>query len=307
MFRVNSSLVLLPRCLPIELSLVLGTIIANRLATNEAGPWRKALTALVEFHAQMAAQNKVITMIAPEVPWPLDAVLWVYPGKRAYGRGELIVWELKLLGESTDHGLFLELILPAMEEAGYTSDTQWNRSRSLWGHFDIEAVLVARGAQWEPLVKAGKLDLRYRPTPMQWAEGLAFAAEEGRALNRLTWLTPFDFEGIFHHGPTLQVILEALLLRASRLILGRHKTRDDLMTILNTVEQATLQKVLEEAARAQLHENKLGPSPKNWPGARIGAQIFAPIPSAVIRYLELASILHVGKYTHFGCGTFVLS
>ena len=41
--RVNRSFVRMPQCLATELSLVLGTTIANRLPTREAKKWQSAL------------------------------------------------------------------------------------------------------------------------------------------------------------------------------------------------------------------------------------------------------------------------
>ena len=313
-WRVNSSLVSLPPCLPLELSLVIGTIIANRLATNEASPWRKALAPLAEYYAEISAKDQKNVKPFPPAAWPIEAVLLPYPTKRILGQGELIFWELKLLGDSADHGLFLELILPAMEEAGYTADTQWNRHNRLWGHFEVNAVYVAKGAQWEPLVTDGRLNLRYRPTPIQWAEGLSFTPKKQHAFSRLNWLTTFDLgermtsaNSSDNASETLQVIFEALVLRAIRLTPGRHKSHEGVMAILNAEEQTALRHAMEEAARVQLLQKNLHPAPSNWPGAWSGTQMYAPIPTAIIPYLELASILHLGKQTHFGCGTFRLS
>jgi hypothetical protein len=105
----------------------------------------------------------------------------------------------------------------------------------------------------------------------------------------------------------LHVILDALITRASRLIPGRHKSREGVTTILNADERASLQRALEESARLQLLRKNLQPAPANWPGAWSGKQTYAPIPATLIPFLELASILHIGKHTHFGCGTFRLS
>jgi hypothetical protein len=44
--------------------------------------------------------------------------------------------------------------------------------------------------------------------------------------------------------------------------------------------------------------------PKNWPGAVWGEQVFSPVPDRLVPVLKLASTLHVGYYTHVGCGTF---
>jgi hypothetical protein len=319
-WRVNGSLVWLPRCLSTELSLALGTIIADRLPTREAGPWRKALAPWDECGGTSLIGKKKPTRI-PEVSWPIEAVMFAYPGKRTYGWGELILWELKLMGESADHGLFLEVILPAMEEAGSASEPRWRHRNVLWGHFDIHAIYAARGEQWEPVVSDGRLDLNYRASPTQWAEGLTFDLNSERIFDRLTWLTPFDLTSDKgrtgrrrrrkkippHQVPTLQSMLESLVARMSQLLPGKHHTPNDVWDVLSAEEQASFQAVMEQASHIPVHHKKLKPSPKRWPGRWIGAQTFAFIPHPIIPYLELASILHIGKQTHFGCGTFAIS
>ena len=319
-WRVNGSLVRLPRCLSTELSLLLGTVIANRLPTRQARPWRKALAPWDEYGGISLVGRKDPRTV-PEASWPIEAVLFVYPGKLTYGRGELILWELKLVGESADHGLFLEVILPAMEEAGGVSDLRWRHQNVLWGRFDIHAVYVARGPQWEPVVSGGRLDLNYRATPVQWAEGLAFDLRSDRVFDRLTWLTPFDLASdasgsgrpqnkrkiASHQAPTLQGVLESLIARMSQLLPGKYHTPDDVWDILSAEEQASLRTVMEQASRIPIHRTNLEPAPRCWPGRWIGTQIFASIPHPIIPYLELASILHIGKQTHFGCGTFLIS
>jgi hypothetical protein len=282
-WRANSSLVRLPRCLSTEISLLLGTAIANRLPTRQAH---------------------------------IETVLFVYPGKLTFGQGELILWELELMGESADHGLFLEVILPAIEELGSVPDPQWRNWNVLWGHFDIQAVYAARGLQWEPVVSDGRLDLNYRVTPTQWAEGLTFDAGSERIFDRLTWITPFDLTSKSsrrrrkkiapHQVPTLQRILESLVVRMSQLLPGKHHTPDDVWAVLSAEERASFQAAMEQAARIPVHHTKLKPAPKHWPGRWIGTQTFPSIPHPIIPYLELASILHIGRQTHFGCGTFVI-
>ena len=98
-------------------------------------------------------------------------------------------------GEPRQPGLFLELILPTIEEAGSTADPLWKRAGQLWGYFDVDAVYVARGLQWEPLAQAGRLDLHYRPTSTQWAEGDFFCIPSAAQFKKLTWLTPFALPG----------------------------------------------------------------------------------------------------------------
>lgn len=323
-WRVNSPFVRLPGCLSADLSSVLGTIIADRLPSREAGPWRKAVAQLNGDDGAALRQVSQEPKAFPESLWPIEAALFVYPGKLAYGQGEVILWELKLFGESADHGFFLEFILPAMEEAGYTSDPRWRSRNRLWGRFDICAVYAARGSRWEALVRDGRLNLRYRATPVQWAEGLTFGPGSERTFSRLSWLAPFDLrdtrsdEGdagpseeakgaVPGQAPTLLIILEALMSRLGALIPGRRNASWDVRGVLTPEEQSQLQDDIDQAGRVSLRSKYLKPAPKNWPGQWSGTQVFDPIPSPLIPYLQMASILHVGRQTHFGCGTFALS
>jgi hypothetical protein len=250
------------------------------------------------------------------VAWPLETVLWVYPGKLTYGQGELIPWELKLIGNSADHGLFLEVILPAMEQAGSTTEPRWHRANSVWGRFDIQAVYAARGSAWEPVVRDGKLDLRYQATPTQWADGLTLGSHSERTLERLTWLTPFDLpsaqptgQGSASHtaAPTLQEILDALIVRISRFIPGKRKAATDVWDVLSAEGQAALRDAREQTKLITIRRQDLQPAPRYWPGRWIGTQKFLFIPDTLVPYLDLAAILHIGKQTHFGCGTFRLT
>jgi hypothetical protein len=321
--RVNRSLVRLPSTLSLELSRVLGTIIANRLPTQQARHWYKALAPWEQAGHSTPGRKKI--KVVPETSWPIESVLFAYPGKMAYGQGELILWELKLMGEDADHGFFLEVILPAVEEASSTSDPQWHRQNELWGRFDIHSVYVTRGPHWEPVVKAGQLDLSYQATPVQWAEGLDFTErphlrKDGtkRIFDRLTWITPFDLGkkdqvGRSHRrkkaapAPTLHSLLEALISRMSELLPGKYSTADDVWKGLSEEERALLQGTMEQGARVPIRSQALRTAPKKWRGCRIGSQTFASIPHSFLPYLELASILHIGKKTHFGCGTFAIT
>jgi len=327
--RVNRGLARLPACFAPEISLVLGAAIANRLPTREAQPWQKALRPWNDYGGPALVTAKKKPETVPDAAWPIEAVLFTYPGKRNYGEGEPIVWELKLLGDSADHGLFLEIILPALEEAGFAADAPWHGPTTLWGRYNIHAVYAARGPRWEPVVVDGKLDLRYRATSAQWAEGLAFepasaltAAGEA-ALTRLTWLTPFDlqlaspdaphrpnpsFEALPpNEVPSLEEILEALLCRLGQLLPVKSSSLPAVWEALAADDQADLTDVLEQASHVGLSRYALDPAPKGWPGRWLGAQVFSAMPPAVIPYLQLASLLHLGRQTHFGCGAFRLS
>lgn len=317
-WRVNGPLVWLPGSLSTEISRVLGTIIADRLPTREARDWHKALAPWGEYGASGKSPKTI-----PKASWPIEVSLFAYPGKLSYGQGEPILWELKLMGEDADHGLLLEIILPAMEEAATTSDPRWHSQNSLWGRFDVHSVYAARGTHWEPIVQEGSLNLRYRPTPVQWAEGLSFDTRSERVFDRLTWLTPFDLSPrrrgkrkarisrskkiSASEVPTLRMILESLIARMSLFLPGKHNTPDDVWNSLSAEERSSLQTAVNQAARIPVHHHKMRPVPKNWPGRWIGTQSFPSIPPVIIPYLELASILHIGKQTHFGCGTFVVA
>jgi hypothetical protein len=261
-WRVNSSLVRLPMHFSAELSAVIGEIIADRLPTSKARHWRKSLAAWDEHRDEASSRGKKFLKNIPEVSWPIESVLFVYPDKTTYGQGELILWELKLIGDSADHGFFLEVILPAMEEASYTSDPRWHRPNRLWGRFDIQSVYVARGEKWEPLVSDGRLDLRYRATPVQWKEGLTFGlGSEARYRHptRLVWLTPFDLRLDSHKEgnasatrmeegtdkpPSLQCILVSLIHRMR--ILMPELSNASHCTIMHMEKQSSIHDVIED-------------------------------------------------------------
>lgn len=322
-WKVNSSLVQLPRCLSTALSQVMGAIIASRLPTQQAREWRKALESWDNTTAA-APQEESFQKPAPGAAWPIEVVLFAYPGKRTYGQGESILWELKLLQDSADHGLFLELILPAMEEAASTSTPPLGRLNSLWGGFDIHAVYAARGSRWDPVVSEGRLNLHYRPSSTQWAEGLTFGRDVKRHFRSLTWITPFDLgempgmSGKAPHSPptgrippseepTFLGILDALIDRMTLFLPGKGRSAKDVWALLSPDEQEALFQALQLGKRLSQRHRALGPAPNGWPGRWIGAQTFTTIPERLLPYLELASILHIGKLTHFGCGTFTLS
>ena len=325
-WRVNSSMVWQPNYLPLDISLTLGSVISNRLPVREAAPWRKALTPWNDYFDLSKPVRKIRKRdrsgkikVTPNAPWPLQSVIFAYPGKHTYGEGELILWELKLLGENADHTLFLEYILPAIEDASRKGDMAWHNRNSLWGNFDTEAIYVARGAQWEPIALHGQLDLTYRPTAIQWAEGFEFDPDLDYRFNRLTWLTPFDFglendeaRRLARHRrraalkPTLQTITNALLGRIAQLLPKKHATSNDALALMDEEAQATFNASLEQAARIPIHHQEFRKSPPGTPGRLFGEQHFPSIPRPLIPYLQLASILHIGQHTHYGCGTFSL-
>ncbi len=196
-WKVNSSVVRLPDFFPADISRTLGAIIAKRLPTKEKKLWLKSLSLWDDYDLstdrKKNKRQERKRVAYPDIYWPIESVIFVYPGKMTYGRDEFIVWELKLLGRDAGHGMFLEVILPAMEEAGFTTDKPWFGPNKLWGHFDIHSVYVAKGNQWQPLVKDGQLNLRTQVTPTQWADDLDFSPPK-KMMRHFSWPTPFEFD-----------------------------------------------------------------------------------------------------------------
>lgn len=323
-WRVNRSLAFFPHYFSIDLSSVIGSIISNRLPTKERTPWKKALDPLVPVNVSQSKTQRLKPMPVPDISWPIRSVLFVYPGKRTYTRDELIFWELKLFGEHADHGLFLEVILPAMEEASYTSNELWNRRNRIWGHFDIQSVYVARGNHWEPLVTNSKLDLRYRVHPTQWLEELRLQTRAHHKFRHLNWMSPFDLTDVadklsefgltpdgdaskYTHAPTLPVILIALISRVYGLLNPKSQLAGKVGGFLGNDDRGKFHEALQKTAGISITRNNIKTAPPTWPGKWMGSQRFSNITRSIIPYLELASILHIGKQTHFGCGTFVIA
>jgi hypothetical protein len=164
---------------------------------------------------------------------------------------------------------------------------------------------------------------------MQWAEGLSFTPPPTvtRSHKTLTWLTPVDLRppptpfGSLNTPsveveadqadpevpvPTLQFLLEALLVRVAQLTPGKYTTPGDVWQRLSPDEQAALWDAVIKADHINLRQVKPAVAPPGWPGGWLGEQTFAAMPASLLPYLELGSILHLGRQTHLGCGTFVI-
>jgi hypothetical protein len=364
-WQVTGPFVQLPRHFAADISQTLGTLIAESLPTQQARPWRRwqavegarslrSEDALPAGRAEAKPRPRAARGASQRAPggaeasqraalhagtswpaWPIETVIWAYPGKRGYGQGEPILWELKLLGNDADHGVFLELILPAMETAATTSDERWRRQRALWGRFDIQSVYVGRGPRWEPIVQDRRLDLGYRVTPAQWADGLTLDEPSKQRQRRLAWLTPFELDAqeptldpLPEKGededeaaaaglpalriprpstrtpaPTLRVILDVLMARLAPLATpgAKRATAEQAWALLTPEEQVAVWLDCEEGRLAKVNLER---SDKDAPGHWIGEQTFTKIPPRLAPYLELAAALHIGQHTHFGCGTF---
>jgi len=316
--RVNAPMVLFHLFPPIEFSLALGTIIAESLPTVQARPWHNALEPWKKLGGISLLRNKNLKR-PPQATWPVESVLFCYPGKRAYGKGELILMELKLIGEYADHAFFLEVILPALEIASRTIDRSWQQATSLWGKFDIQNIFVARGPNWDTLVDDCTLNLKYVATPSQWSEGLNLDPGSSRIFQDLTWITPFDLRcndsdtpPRYHKKmqpdqvPSLKEILLSFLARMNSLSIDKHNERIRFWDILSEEARTSFEQMIESASDVPMNHGNFYPVQESQPGCWIGKQTFAPIPKVILPYLALASIFHVGVHTHFGCGTFIL-
>ena len=91
-----------------------------------------------------------------------------------------------------------------------------------------------------------------------------------------------------------------------QLLPGKFNTRNDALALLDNEEREAFQSSLKQAARTPTHHQKFKNAPANAPGRLLGSQLFPSIPQPLLPYLQLASVLHIGQFTHFGCGTFVI-
>jgi hypothetical protein len=328
--RPRQTLVKLDNCFVNELSEALGGAISTQSPTREAHEWQRtrqlweARYMHNEKAAALLAENPLLSI--PPAPWPIEAIFFPYPVKQIYGQGEPILWELKLLGQAADHGFFLERILPAMEAtATHPPEGMKSKSVAFWGHYQIDAIYAARGARWEPFVQEGELDFDHYPTPVQWRDGLELGAQEDytRPRQLLVWLTPFDLgpqpyappkHGHHRkkiprrHLPTVEDLIQALMRRVAHLLPDKYATPEDAWALLPEEEQKHVQEAIDGLRQRSTSQNyQIEAVPSGSFGRWIGKQRFAiPIPEVLLPYLELASILHVGHHTHFGCGTFIL-
>lgn len=317
-WRVNSSVVKLPYCFVTDLSFKMVRTIADRLPTREAQTWKKCRTRWEESIEQNKAASRSNKILVPDSPWPIQSSLIVYPNKQIYSQGEKIVWELKLFDVDADHAWFLEVMLPAMEEAGMRRDDMLKRKHPLWGNFDVEAVYAAKGRSWQPIVKDGKLNLRTRVSPIQWLHSTDYVLDPEYVFHHLTWIKPFDFDLPGYRKkikskkkddwvPSMELIMKLLLERLNDFSGGTHKSAAEIWDVIDDNDRETLQEILQQAKDIQVINKRLKRAPRRWPGVSIGRQSFSTIPHMLVPFLELASILHIGRDTHFGNGTFQIS
>ncbi len=327
--RPRHKLIKLPANFTVDVSDALAATITAQLPTREAHTWQQTRELWDSRYrpagrraASRSAEDRLVSI--PASPWPIDAVILPYLSKRFYGEGEPLAFELKLFGEAADHGFFLEYVLAMLETLSIKPpEDSPPQSRWLWGNYRVSEIYAARGARWIPFVEDGKLSFDAYPTPLQWREGLDWhpPAESSRQYRVLVWMTPFDLgqkPGACSRGrnkkiarrdvPTVEGIIHALMTRVAQIMLDKRVTADDVFAMLPEEEHAQLWEALNKLQqRPHIQSARMTPPPEGCFGRWIGAQRFTTsIPEVAIPYLQLASILHVGHHTHFGCGTFIL-
>ena len=100
--------------------------------------------------------------------------------------------------------------------------------------------------------------------------------------------------------------MEALITRLTELVPGKYTMPDDVWDLLTPDERISLRQIIRQGRRKSPRVKDIKPALPYWPGRWIGKQSIGIFPAASIPYLELASILHMGRQTHFGCGTFTI-
>ncbi len=316
--RVNAGFVHLPARFSEKLSRRLLDLILSRLPQRDARAWRRNLDA---WRAPDPGPAGLLRPAAAS-PWLIDAVLLAAPTKRLWSAGEMIFWELKLFGDRADHAFFLETFLPALEELSYSRSPSARERRALWGRFDIVHVFAARGSAWEPVVQDGELDLHCRPSPRQWLEGWACARRERPVFRRIDWFAGVDLRGVGPPSlaadgvavpppsddgrPNLFLVVEALSRRLSDLTCGLSAPADAWLADLPPSARDGWEEV-RELARLTLPTYEDLRREKDTVARWRGLQIFDAIPPALVPWLDVASILHIGRDIHFGCGSLRLS
>lgn len=297
---------LLRRSIP-EFSYVLGKIMAERMAKAKSKAWWKNLTTAKEWLFSSARETRDM----PETFWPIQSAWLVYTQKTRLSRGESLFLELKLFSNAAEHHFFLETVLPGLEEAGRISNHESRMKSNLAGNFEIESIYTAKKLKWEPVVKQGRLDFRAQIDSRQWAEGMdARPGKRNKPLTRLSWITPLDLDaknGIPEQPPDMHQLIEKVLYRYKLLTSKGYTSDERFVSDFTSKETAQLQDCLEQAGNVEVrgfNQTFLKTTP---PYFWLGEQYFAPVPESLVPLLELASIIHIGRYTHYGYGTFRLN
>lgn len=333
--RITDTMIIIPRHFPVEVSYILGSTIAGRLPTIQARPWLKSMKqweSIHNFRPEMLFRSvsKKQFFPIPCQPWPIEAVILIYPCGISLGQDQLLLMEMKFIGQSADHGFFLETILPAIEELGRKPPIIAGFANRLWGAYQIDSVYISEGGRWHPVAEQGSLDLGYNPKPNQWTDGLTLVrSTETPLLDKITWFTPYspppqtpaengsDYTSnpnpnlikppVRPSLPDIQTIFEQFIIRLEQVTPGKAKDREALLDGLTEDELLLFEGALDTARRIKIRKVSSEKINMLYSSLPIGTQTFATaIPDHLIPFLTLASVLHIGQHTHFGCGTFFI-
>jgi hypothetical protein len=305
--RINRSLVWMSTVPEKELAWRWGTAMAEQMAITRARSWKKALSS-----------GRQEEDASPG--WPVEAVLRLHTPKRTLGLDEHLFLELKLLGDGADHAFFMETMLPALEILGSEPAAGGGNSRhpnSLYGHFDILSVRSAKGRGWKPLIRDGRLDLRFKVHGAQWEKGYRMSEYRPAPVHRLVWRTPFDFSApsppdarteAKRRPPELPEFLERTADRLGRIYYGPYAGSREFVGRMKAECAAQWHAAMEMAAKPRVKEYRLKKVPGANHPALIGYQTFNPaIPPELFPFLTLGHLVHLGRGALFGQGLFGLA
>lgn len=297
--RMNRGLVWLFRDRERELARRWGERMAAQMPIVQARPWRKAL-------ARRGEDGSAI--------WPVEAALRFQSAKRSFGRGEPLFVEVKLFGDAADHGFFMETMLPALERLGCEPETAAEKSvaNPLWGHFEIRSVYSARGHGWKPLIRDGRIDLRFKVNAGQWEQGLRSTEYRSEPATRLAWLTPYRSGDAGKNGtepppPSLRELVEETARRLGRILHGRWTDPREFVGKMDADCARRWNRALEAASAIRQGTPRQIPVRPSGGPAFFGEQRFEPeIPPELFSVLALGHLVQLGQGTLYGNGLFRL-
>lgn len=304
--RINSNYVRIRKDFSTDALYVIGSIIAENLPTRHARRWKKNIS---DFSSKIKKEGYLVNSI-----WPIESSLVSYLTKVIYTEGDIIFFELKLFGEDADHNYFLEVILPAIEDAGYKKDRIWFKDYSLWGNYDLMHIYIADGFDWVSLAEDGEINLKYSPTPWQWINTETqerFKKIANKNYSRIQWINGFglglDKDINQDQYRSLYYIINAVFERLNNLLEISNRNSLSIWDFLNFEQTNQLKEALDNSKSIIHGRHDLSVVSGKTPGRWIGSQCFLQqISKIFIPYLNLASILHIGENINYGTGTFIL-
>ena len=218
--------------------------------------------------------------------------------KKVYRAGETFAWEIKLLGRSAAHELFATRFMPALEMGGLLAGVG-NWSELVDGHFgrfEIAQVSVDAGNAWQEIYNR-KQWFHQHVAPL-YLDRMLPAMLNHQAYSTITWITPFCLQK--KHENLTQVTLADLLYFIWRRLCVLHQGNVDKILLHNILQQADKTEMLHHdllpIASYREHDTLY----------RIGRIAYSHIPDALLPLCLAGSLIHIGKSTRYGYGTYCL-